>query len=495
MVPDDAGGGVMRVEVLREEVDGLAELLAVVDGFDGALTEGLLRPGPEQGEALAGLARAVAGSPLGARVAEAAREAAAGTAGEEHLVVLAAARAALLGSAHDALAGLVAEATGRRTEPFEPGPAEGDAPATGPGGSGSNVSAAARSWLAELARVGWRGLGHEVVAGAAPVVSALLPDPAARRAAVLLDGFAGELAACCPGASIEEVPERRWADLWSRGLLLTVPGVLGGSAVAVGTVSGRLLPLGVDLREHPTAVSAQVHAVLEPADGGPGRLVRASVSAPKPDTVVGAGLWQVLRPHATLPAAVAEGRSVELVEMPVTAEGELLWDEARARPGEPVDAFTAARMALASATDTALAPHERHPARLAVPVLLEGYTVHTGDGDRDGDGDGDGDVTEFAFAGGGRLLVDTDLVPQAGPLTPEVVAASTACLGLLRWDAGVFTVQPLAVERLVRKRPVVVHAAGWAGGPGTDKAAAKAEKTAADAMGVLRERAGRLLRA
>ncbi|NEC77479.1 hypothetical protein G3I25_39010, partial [Streptomyces rochei] len=72
--------------------------------------------------------------------------------------------------------------------------------------------------------------------------------------------------------------------------------------------TGRLLPLGVDLQEHATAVQAQVHAVFEPADGGAARLVRASVSAPKPDTVVGAGLWQLLRPHMSLLAAVSEGR-------------------------------------------------------------------------------------------------------------------------------------------------------------------------------------------
>ena len=56
---------------------------------------------------------------------------------------------------------------------------------------------------------------------------------------------------------------------------------------APSTATGRLLPLGVDLHEHATAAQAQVHAVFEPADGGAPRLVRASVCAPKPDTVIG----------------------------------------------------------------------------------------------------------------------------------------------------------------------------------------------------------------
>src|SRR5690606_13756862 len=123
------------------------------------------------------------------------------------------------------------------------------------------------------------------------------------------------------------------------------------------------------------AVQAQVHAVFEPADGGTPRLVQASVSAPKPDTVVGAGLWQLLRPHMTLLAAVSEGRAMELDGMPVTGEGDLLWEDGRARTGEPADVFATARVALPAAAAFPTAPLDRHPARIAVPVLLEGYAV------------------------------------------------------------------------------------------------------------------------
>ncbi len=342
-----------------------------------------------------------------------------------------------------------------------------------------NLLAAARSWLSDLARCGWQGIDHEVVSGAAHVVSAMLADPALRRQATLLDGFAAELAASCPGACLDRVPVRRWGDLWSRAMLLTVPGAT--MAPPTGTATGRLLPLGVDVQEHATAVQAQVHAVLEPADGTAPRLVRAAVSVPKPDTVVGAGLWQLLRPHMSLLAAVGEGRAMDLAEMPVTAEGDLLWSDAQARPGEPADAFATARVVLPTAADAATAPLDRHPARIAVPVFLEGYTVRKAD-----------DALTFTVAGH-TLTVDTDRIPAAGPLTPEAVASSGACVGLLRWDAGTFGVQPLAVETTVRKKAVAIHAGGWAGGT-TDKAGVRAEKAATDAVAVLRERAGRLLR-
>ncbi|CAL9622929.1 hypothetical protein ACWDRM_02060 [Streptomyces cellulosae] len=462
----------MRADLLTDAVEGLDEALAAVDGFDGVLVGGLLRPQPAQAVGLAGLADAVAGSPLAGRVAEAAEKAAGGAADEDHYMALAAARTALLGSVHDALVARVEEAVGR---PRAEDPAAEAAGVEHP----VNLLVAARGWLCDLARAGWQGIDHELVADAAPVVTAMLPEPGLRRLATLLDGFASELAASCPGATLERIPVRRWADLWSRAMLLTLPGA--DRTTAVGEATGRLLPLGVDLHEHATAVQAQVHAVFEPADGGPPRLVRASVSAPKPDTVVGAGLWQLLRPHMSLLAAVSEGRAMELDTMPVTAEGDLLWDDARATLGEPAEPFTTARVALPTAAAAPVMPVDRHPARIAVPILLEGYAVED-----------EGEEVALRVAGE-RLAVAAGRVPAAGPLTAEAVASSSTCLGLLRWDAGEFLLQPLAVERTVRKKAVAVHAGAWAGGT-ADKAGVRAEKAATDAVTVLRERAGRLLR-
>jgi hypothetical protein len=461
----------MRADLLAAPVDGLDEALAAVDAFDQVLVAGLLRPQPAQAAGLPRLAQAVAGTPLASRVTEAAEKAAAGVAGEDHFTVLAAARTALLGSVHDALRAQVAEATGR-PQRHDDCIAPGGQPATG-------LRAAARSWLSDLARSGWQGLDSDVVAGSAPVVSAMLPDQALRRLATLLDGFAAELGASCPGSARGRVPVRRWADLWSRAMLLTLPGAAGPPST--GQATGRLLPLGIDLQEHPTAVQAQVHAVFEPADGGGPRLVRASVSAPKPDTVIGAGVWQLLRPHMSLLAAYTDGRSMDLIGMPLTAEGDLIWSDDHARPGAPADPFATARVALPAAADPPTAPLDRHPMRIAVPVFLEGYAT----------GDNDGALT--CTVAGHPLTVDLARIPAAGPLTRRAVAASTACIGLLRWDAGAYSVQPLVVATTERKRAIPVHAGGWAGGA-TDKDGTKAEQAAADAMAVLRERAGRLLR-
>ncbi|AIG77243.1 Hypothetical protein AJAP_21925 [Amycolatopsis japonica] len=466
MVPVDQGGGLMRVDLLTDPIAGLDEALAVVDAFDDVLVAGLLRPQKVAG--LTELADAVAGSPLAARVAEAAEKTAAGAAGEEHFVSLAAARIAVFGSVHDAVFSRLVEATGR--------PQDEDSTRRVSETESPNLLAAARSWLADLARAGWQGIDHDLISGSAQVISALLAEPSLRRLAVLLDGFAAELAASCPGAALDRVPVRRWGDLWSRAMVLTLP----GAAPEVGTVTGRLLPLGVDLLEHSTAAQAQVHAVVEPEDGTAPRLVRANVTVPKPDTIIGAGIWQLLRPHLSLLTAISEGRSMDLTGMPGTAEGDLLWQDEYARLGEPADAFSTARVVLPKAVTPMVAPLDRHPVRIAVPVFLEGYDV-----------EGDEDEVTFTFAGN-RLFVETDRIPAAGPLTPKAVASSSACLGLIRWDGG-FRLQPLAVETTVRKKTTAVHAGAWAGGT-TDKAGVKAEKAATDAAAVLRERAGRLLR-
>jgi hypothetical protein len=461
----------MRADLLAEPIDWLDEALGAVDAFDRTLAGGLLRPQPAQAVGLAEIAGAVAGTPLASRAAEAAEESAAGAASEDHLVVLAAARTALLGSVHDALMARVDEAAGR-TRSSGTAPAPGEPQAT-------NLLAAARSWLCDLARAGWQGIDHGLVSGAAQIISAMLPDPALRRLAALLDGFAAELAASCPGASLERIPVRRWADLWSRAMLLTQPGA--AEVPAAGAVSGRLLPLGVDLQQHPTAAQAQVHAVFEPADGTAPRLIRASASALKPETVAGAGVWQLLRPCMSLLAAVSEGRSMDLADMPITVGGDLIWDDEHACLGQPADAFATARVALPAAIASATAPLGRHPAGIAEPVFLEGYGICDDDG-----------VLMFTVAGH-RLAVDADRIPAAGPLTPDAVARSSACLGLLHWDAGTFSVQPLAVETTVKKKTVAVHAGAWAGGMG-GKHGVSAEQAAAEAAVVLRERARRLLR-
>lgn len=309
----------MLATTLATAPDGVTEALALVDGLDDALTHGLARVDAEHAARLDSLATAFAGSPLADRITDAVDKIIAGTVTDEHLIALAGARTALLGAAHDALlAGLDADL--RRTREALPA-----APAAEPGDTGLTGSSA---WLRELAITGWRGVDHELAAAATATVQALLKDPARRRLAVLLDGFAGELRAAAPVATLTRVPVRRWADLWSRGLLLSRPAVPDHPAAPV---SGRLLILGVDLHEHPTVFRAQVHGLLETTGGV--RLIRTSVAAAKVDSITGPSAWRLLAGYPILLGALVGHHSVAVTGMPATATGDLIWHEAQARPG------------------------------------------------------------------------------------------------------------------------------------------------------------------
>ena len=146
-------------------------------------------------------------------------------------------------------------------------------------------------------------------------------------------------------------------------------------------MSGRLLILGVEVHEHGTAVRVQVHAILEPAGGAQARLVRASVAAAKVDTISGPTVWRLLTGYPVLLGALAGHRSVDITDMPLLGGGDLVWQEERARAGAAADPFATAQVQLGGALAPAVAPLDRHPVRIAEPVLVTDYTTdYTTDG-------------------------------------------------------------------------------------------------------------------
>lgn len=459
--------GAQLAELLGGDPPGVAEATGLISGFDDVLEHGFARIGADRVAALAALAGAVAGTPLGAGTREAVGKLSAGSVAREHLVVLAGARAALLGAQYDALLSGVDAALERSRATWDQGPVPGAV--SGPG-------EAAQAWLQELAVAGWRGLDQGHVDGVDRPVEALLAAPGtARRAAVLLDGLAAELRSRAPIGPGDRVPARRWADLWSHAMLLARRA--SQAPAAAHPVTGRLLPLGVDVLEHGTAVQVLVHGVLECSGGAP-RLVRTSVTAAKTDTITGPAIWRLLTGFPLLLGALAQHRGLEVREMPLTGDGHLVWSEEQATAGEPADPFSTARVLLPAALAPATAPLDRNPVLLAEPVLLEGYKTQG----------------ETWTLDGQVVRVALDRLPSAGPLTPVLLKASTACIGLLCRDEGAgWLLRPLAVQAKSKGTVTAYHGGDWALGP-TDPKVVKAESKSGDPVAVLRERAGRLLR-
>lgn len=437
--------------------DDVEPTLAVLDRLDELLVGGLARVS-EAGEAtLAELVDTFAASPLHDLVARAVDAIRSGTVHDDALLGLAASRTALLGAVHDAVLDQADAALGRTRTPW------GSSIAEPPAANRTTHAAGAMAWLREAALVGWRGLTHDLVAGAAPAIERLVQEPSQRRLAVLLDGLAAELRFSVPVAGVPHLPVRRWADLWSRAVLLAQT-VEPAAPAEPEQVSGRLVILGVEIAEHATAVQLRVHGLLE-TDAAAPQLVRTSVSILKVASIVGPAVWQLFGDIPKLRTALAEQRTVELVGVGLLPGGDLLWDETAAQLGAVADPFTVARIQLDGADAPATRPLDRHTTRIAEPVLLEHEAL-------------------------AALRLEVDRLPTATPLTAALVGSATACLGLLRWDAGRWTVQPLAVQTMIKKKSVAVHGGDWANGP-TDPKIAKA---IGDAVPVLTERAGKLLR-
>jgi hypothetical protein len=192
---------------------------------------------------------------------------------------------------------------------------------------------------------------------------------------------------------------------------------------------------------------------------------------------VGPAVWRLLTEFPVLLTALAQHRGLELRELPLTADGNLLWQEERAELGEPADPFATARVLLPEAIAPAAAPLDRHPVQLNEPVLIEGYKTK-----------GENWVLDSH-----SLRIETDRLPVAGPLTPALLKASTACIGLLRHDGAGWLLRPLAVQAKSKGASSAYHGGNWALGP-TDAKVLKAESKSGDPVAVLRERAGRLLR-
>lgn len=434
---------------------GVAETTRLIEQVDRALLTGFV--GGRGGDALAALARVFAGTPMDARLNEAAGALERSEFQERHFATLAAARMALQGALYDTLRGQARAWLGRASDQAAP------AAQTLTGGDDPLLSSA-RHWLMELAITGLGRLEVGMVIPFFETLAQMRTTPPLVGVSALLGGFAHELLRALPLTSLEDAPLSRWGDLWSAGMI----GAMGVSdAAQTVSVSGTLHVLGIDLRQHAHMVSVVFYALLDGRD-----LVRITRSSYKVEAIRGDELWLLFPDTALLLDGLASGKAVEVRDMLALPSGDLLWNANAASAGKKYKLFDAAKAFAPgenSPTLGALPPLQRHPVQISEPVFFSDYVLENG---------------ALRFGDGTLLPLDWTR-STVTEITPEALEGTGRLFGLLRYDACVWSVQPLTLGDAAGKLKVFV-------GEGGAKLLKKPPKSSA--VATLQERASRLLR-
>lgn len=460
----------MPLTVLQEIPSAVQQTTDLIAAVDRCLLVGLARLGVDEHAGLARLGNVFGGTPLQGPLAEALAGFQKHEFAPKHGLALAAARAALQGAQHDALAAQAAAALGRTAvEDLPPAPAtNGEAEALAVWRDGTY------HWLMELAQTGFQHLELAIIAPFFATLRNLQDQPNLSRWAALLTGFHQELLHALPIGALPSLPIYRWADLWTRGFVVGLQPTM--TAPAGRAVSGSLAPLGVDLRQHGSFIHFLILALLE-EDGAAPRLVRLHFSSYKVDALQDEEIWCcfVKKEHPLL-QALSNRQRLNVNGMTLLPSGDLLWTgEAKKGSGFPLWDWAAASLGVAAAkppTWPTLPAIDRHPVQLAVPIFLDGIKTESDD-----------NGSWLTTTDGVRLPWALERLGPSAEVLPEHLAKATKVLGLLRFDAGRWSVQPLAVEG--GKTSAFV-------GQQAFEAATKKRKH--DTLSTLRERASRLLR-
>lgn len=464
--PHGPPGLIVDLRTVPEPVAQTAELIAQLDevfetGF-GRLSSANL-------QTLASLSACFHGTPL----AEPLQAAIAGLGRSEfidrHFAVLAAARASAHGAMHDALLVQACAALGRprpELEAIAPGPAQEAPPRA------AVLLESVRHWLMELAIAGLANLEVEALLPFQATLDAIMSEPALVRQAALLSGFLDELLTVFPAHGKPEIPRLRWVDLWSRAMILALA---PPAPTPAREVRGELRIFATDLRQHDHLASLVAYGALhEP--GKPPRVVRTQVSAFKVDVLMGedlAGLFHEV--GGKLLEALAGGQGLKISGMLLHATGDLVWQESRAEvlPTKLKLAEEAASvLGQVGALRPSARPEDRHPAVIEELVFLAG----------DGYSAGGKEPRELTI-GGQQFPLAFDRCPSSDDLLLADLAGSKGLVGLLRFDGGRWSLQPVMVDK-GKPLPRMV---------GTGLQAARAKARGGN-LATLKERAGKLLR-
>lgn len=462
------------VTILGQLPEGVGETSELVGALDECFLVGFANLDGEHEETLASLQRVFGGTPLGQALADSCAAMQRNEFVASHFMVIAAARAALQGAQFDSLQQQVRSALGRAplVEMNRPEIAAPKAP--------SHVAVwldSTRQWLMELALGGFGRLDAGMLTPFMATLEQIQGEPQLVRQSALLTGFFYELMRAVPIADASQVPTFRWVDLWTRAMISQPT-----PARTPKSVSGTLRLLGVDLRQHAHLVSFVAYGLLENQAQGT-QLVRVTMSSYKVEAIRGQETWLLFPKAAPLLDALAEARSLQIRNMPLLPTGDLIW-QGKATVGQKYDLMSSASQWVAPQdqaqnqkrlTPTALSPTDRHPVQLAEPVFLSNYTIKKVKG-------------SLSLTWGKLSLpIATERISSLSELTPDALSKSTQLFGLLRFDAGQWSLQPLSTRKARGKTKLILS--------GGSASAILKKPPRTNTVAILQERASRLLRA
>jgi hypothetical protein len=397
---------------------------------------------------------------------------------ESHFAVIASLRAALQGAVFDQLQHQVQSELGRLTPSatVKQLPPVAAIPQTDSPGHLQPLLESIRQWLMEVALVGFTRLDTATLTPFTATLEKLQAEPLLIRQSALLTGLFNELVSKRSTTDSNPLPLCRWVDLWTRAMIGTKFLLQSEPAQLV---SGTLELLGIDVRQHANLVSPIAYGVLT-VDGQP-QFTCLTLSAYKVDAIQGDEIWLLFPQATTLLDAFAQTKTLRLNEVLMLPTGDLVLPDAdlllsgKGAVGLKYDLMKrAAEYFAVGASGVSQAcwvhPYDRHPIQLAEPIFLKGYTVQSAD------------ALTLHWADT-SIPIATERSGSLSAITVEAIANSSELFGLLRFDAGRWAVQPLAVT--VGKKAIAT-------GQNAAKVLKSPPKTST--VGILRERASRLLR-
>jgi hypothetical protein len=359
---------------------------------------------------------------------------------------LAVARASILGALSDDLQQQVQQALGRyplESTPNKPHP-------TGAIDSvADSVQAQMDSiqhWLMEVAISGFTRLGTSTWAPFLPTLEILQSEPRLIRQAALLTGLIDELSTHLPAPSIHDIPLHRWVDLWTQAMISTLRSPSNPHNSQPVIISGNLQLLGLDIRHHVNLVSLVAYGVLTASNSSNSertQFVRITLSRYSVPAITGDEIWLLFADAKPLFEALAQTQTLQLEQAQLLPTGDLLWDihTVNSTLGETYDLLKLATAFSPNPANIAdmprscpIAAGDRHPIQIAEPVFLTGYKIVN-----------QNDLIRLTWEGQPDLAIAMERLSPLSTIAAENLVKSTQMFGLLRFDGGLWSMQPLFI--------------------------------------------------